>query len=256
MKYYRPETLEEALGLLDDGLPLAGGTALTPRRHELEAVVDLAGLDLGGIQIGEDMLEIGAGARLQELLSSGDAMPEALLAACRQEAQWNLRNQMTVGGALVTADARSPLLTVLLALGASVQIEPGAEDIALEPFLESRAARETPFLITAVRLPKVERSTYAQVARAPADFPLVSAAAGLWQGKDGQTAGVAIGGFGSAPLGVQIPVAKGEAAEAVTSAVAWAQQAYGAAEDVFASGEYRAEVAGVLVERALQEVLR
>jgi CO/xanthine dehydrogenase FAD-binding subunit len=37
-QYHRPKTLAEALELLDRGVPLAGGTALTPRRDEIPAV--------------------------------------------------------------------------------------------------------------------------------------------------------------------------------------------------------------------------
>ena len=49
LQYHRPQNLEEALELLEQGVPLAGGTRLTPDLRSVKALVDLQDLDLGRI---------------------------------------------------------------------------------------------------------------------------------------------------------------------------------------------------------------
>ena len=51
LEYSRPGTLAEALALLQHGVPLAGGTALTANRRSLQAVVDLQDLGLDTLDI-------------------------------------------------------------------------------------------------------------------------------------------------------------------------------------------------------------
>src|SRR3990172_1880508 len=67
-KYFRPKTIEEALTLLEQGVPLAGGTTLTPNRYRLDTVVDLQDLPLGALESKADMLEGGAGCTLQQIV--------------------------------------------------------------------------------------------------------------------------------------------------------------------------------------------
>lgn len=109
MQYHRPETMEEALTLLAQGVALAGGTHLTPVRRKISAVVDVQGLGLDQIQLDSARTQVGSALRLQQIVQNRD-LPPALRETCRLEAAWNMRNMVTVGGLLVTADARSPLL--------------------------------------------------------------------------------------------------------------------------------------------------
>ncbi|TFH38201.1 MAG: hypothetical protein E4G99_00250, partial [Anaerolineales bacterium] len=92
MDYLRPKTIHEAVDLLSKGIPLAGGTQLIARRHELEAVIDLQALGLDGLTVRKGLITVGAMTRLQQLLSTEVSLPEALRAACRFEAAWNIRN--------------------------------------------------------------------------------------------------------------------------------------------------------------------
>lgn len=247
LEYYRPKTLEEALALLERGVPLAGGTALTPRRYHLEAVIDLQDLGLDGLEVGETEVRVGAAVRLQRLVEEAGA-PEVLRRACRQEAGWNLRNMATLGGAAASGDGRSPLLTVLLALDARLRLEPGSEEQALDAWLEARG-KPPRRLITEIVLPRPEAAAYEQVARSPADRPLVAAA--LARHGDGWR--VALGGYGERP--VRVPQAEAALAMGDLSAAARAAgEAYRQAGDAWASAEYRSEVAAVLVRRLATEV--
>jgi CO/xanthine dehydrogenase FAD-binding subunit len=63
-EYHRPKTVAEALELLDRGVPLAGGTELTPRREEVSAVIDLRELGLDYLEAQDDIFVIGAVAKL------------------------------------------------------------------------------------------------------------------------------------------------------------------------------------------------
>ena len=250
MDYYRPKAIEEALGLLEAGIPLAGGTVLTPRRRQLKAVVDLRDLGLDGIDLEGGQIVVGATTPLQSLVES-DLAP-SLRETFRREAGWNLRNTATLGGTVIAGDGRSPTLTALLALDAIVQAEPGGREIPLAGLLERRAELGRPFLITALRFPEPLAFAYEQVARSPADRPIVCVAAAKLPGAGAIT--VALGGWGAAP--VRLTALEAHLAEGGEPAqpAEFAARACEDAGDAFASAEYRAHAAGVLLGRVLKEV--
>lgn len=246
-EYYRPETLKEALTLLSretpKTVPLGGGTVLNAPGEQPPAVVDLQALDWGGIeQKGREIL-IGATATLQQLLETGEIQP-ALAEAIRLEAALNLRQMGTVAGALVSGGGRSPYLTVLLALDATLVWQPGDMTVPLGEFLPLRDGVWPGKLISEVRFSVQTRLTYAYSARSAADKPIVCAAAARWP--SGRVR-IVLGGYGKAPLLVM----DGEANEGLLEA---AEAAYLTAGDQWASAEYRSKTAGVLVERCLNEL--
>jgi carbon-monoxide dehydrogenase medium subunit len=247
MKYYRPETIEEAFELLSEGVPLAGGTRLSPRRRSLDAVVDLDRLGLDGISVEGRRVKLGAAAKLQDLLDLNTELPADLEKACRLEVAWNLRNMGTFGGMIMTSDARSPLLVVLLALGTRVSVYGEEAPIYLDEILNRRANKPKPFLIEEIDFELPFALSYEYVARAPTDRPLVSAAAAVISKGDQPAA--AIGGFGERPqlLKVEPETTSAELAQL-------ANEQYADAGDAFASAEYRSEIAKVLVKRVLEEV--
>ncbi len=248
LEYHRPKTMEEALPLLRRGQPLAGGTDLVPRRLRLNSVVDLQALGLDEIQVTPSGLRIGATVRLQQLVEAGEGVPGALVEACRLEATLNLRNMATVGGTIMAADGRSPVATVLLALGAEVTLQPGEESVSLDSLLDRRGAGLHGRLITEVKVPPIEFAAYEQVARAPADRPLVSVCAARLRGR--ADIRLALGGFGPRPVAL---VAERSDPEEAAKAVSLA---YAEAGDAWASAEYRSAVAAVLVRRVMEEAVR
>jgi probable selenate reductase FAD-binding subunit len=252
LEYYRPETIEEALELLQRGIPLAGGTAITPRRREVSAVIDLQELDLDRIESQNNFVLAGAGVKLQSVVDAEGILPDALRLACRREAGRNLRNMATLAGTLMTADGRSPLLTVMLALETQVLLEPGSKTVSLVELFEQREGEAFRPLITGLKFPGPKALGYEQVARAPADRPLVCAAAAWLSENDSkQQVRVALGGFGSKPILVGQAGYSVEQPGGVEAAVEAARMAFADAGDAWASGEYRSYVAGVLVRRLL-----
>jgi CO/xanthine dehydrogenase FAD-binding subunit len=247
MKYHRPETIEEAVKLLAEGVPLAGGTALAPHRRRLEAVIDLGKLGLDQIEITQDRIELGTATKLQSLVARRGELPGELIRCCRLEAAWNLRNMATVGGTIMSAGSRSPMLVVLLALKSTVSIQGVDAEVALDEVLDRREKEGEPFLIEQITFSKPAKLSYDYVARAPTDRPIVSAAAASAAGETDVS--VAIGGFGTRPLLLE--------AGSERSPEEWgrlAAEQYADAADPFASAGYRSEVAAILVERVVKEV--
>lgn len=248
MKVHRPGSVKEALALLSEGVPLAGGTALVPDRRSLEAVIVLDGLGLDEVQVSPEGFHFGAAVKLQALLAPELNIPASLKQASRHEAAWNLRNMATIGGTIMSGDGRSPLLLALLTLRPTIRLSGNDSDVTLDTLLDRRANGGAPFLIEQVRFEQPRRMHYEYVARAPSDRPLVSAAAAAPTGDD--TAALAIGGFGGRPLLLE-PVLEGSIDQAVKQAGGHFAQA----GDAFASAEYRSEVVQTLAARVLKGVL-
>jgi CO/xanthine dehydrogenase FAD-binding subunit len=251
IEYQRPTTIPEALSLLARkqpiSYPLGGGTHNNRDTDKQYAVVDLQALGLGIISKAGNLLQVGAAAKLQELLDY-KGLPEDLYQSIKLEATTNLRQAATIAGTLVTASGRSPLATMLLALDASLEIlaldiEP--QQIKLGDWLPLRAEREPGGLISQVSLPLNIKTAYESIARTPADQPIVCAAIAQWH--SGRTR-LALGGWGDAP----ILAMDGPEAEGLEAA---ARSAYSQAEDEWASGEYRHEMAGILALRCIKRIM-
>jgi CO/xanthine dehydrogenase FAD-binding subunit len=249
VEYNRPKTLDEALELLartkPTTVPMGGGSALNRFSLDPFAVVDLQELPLNSLQRQGNQFEIGATATLQALLKSPD-LPLALYKAIELEATYNLRQVATLAGTLAAAGGRSPLVTALLAMDASLvtAAKQGLNTISLGDFLPVRGEYLSGRLITLIRLPGIVRLAFDYVARSPADQPIVCVAVVQWPGKRTR---VALGGYGLAPVLALDGPEPGGVSDA-------AQNAYSQAGDVWASAEYRTEVAGVLARRCLAEL--
>lgn len=255
-EYLRPKTLAEALELLDRGVPLAGGTALIPRRDEIPAVVDLQELGLDSVELKNGTIVLGAGVKLQTMVEGEEILPSALRVACRLEASLNLRNMATLGGTIMSAAGRSPVVTVLLAMEAVTVLEPGNETVSLEVVLDRREQANDRRLITEVKLKRPEILRYEQVSRAPTDRPLVCAAVAVLPGEGSEKEyRVVLGGFGSSPMRIldaEISLAEEGDIDAAAEA---ARRGYASASDEWASGEYRSHTAGVLLKRLATETV-
>lgn len=247
LEYHRPDTVEQALELLARSepttLPMGGGSVLNAPTDEDFAVVDLQNLGLDTLNKKGNKLTMGAALTLKKLLDAPD-LPEALTQAIRHEATHNLRQVATVAGTLVVSNGRSAFSTVMLALDAKLTFEPGGEEIGLGELLPLRAERLPGSLITQIVIPMNVKLSYEYVARSPADLPVVCAAVAQWSA--GRTR-VVLGGYGTAPT----LVIDGPKADGWQEAV---QNAYGQAEDEWASARYRSEVSVILTSRCLENI--
>jgi len=248
IEYHRPQTLDEALKLLQrEGVrtvPIGGGTSLRRILEEDVAAVDLQALSLNTVQARGNRLYLGATCTLQQLLEQENMAP-ALIKAIRHEATHNLRQVATVVGSLLASDGRSPLATVMLALDARLTLSPGEETINIGDLLPVEREILQGRLVTQIDIPRKVQVAYEYVARTPADRPIVCVAAARWP--SGRTR-VALGGYGSTPsLALDGPEPDG--------AELAARDVYQNAGDEWASAEYRQDVAGTLACRCLEQLL-
>ncbi len=244
--YFRPATLEEALQLLAQPgtYPLGGGTILNQQKDADFSVVDLQALGLDKIHKVGEKLEIGATVTLQSLLDYTHT-PEALKTALRLEAPLNLRNMGSVAGALVSCDGRSPFAAAMMALDAKCTVVSHQSSvISLGDLLPLREEQLRGKLITKIEIPLNVKLAYEQVARTPADRPIVCAALAQWA--SGRTR-LVIGGWGGSPSLAM----DGRDATGLEPA---ARNAAHDAADEWASAEYRREVAVVLAKRCLEQI--
>ncbi|RCK74733.1 MAG: Uncharacterized protein YgfM [Anaerolineae bacterium] len=247
VEYHRPQTLAEALELLQrpqpPTRPLGGGTAFDFKGDQPVAVVDVQSLGLDAIERQGNLLQVGATVTLQTLLEFTD-LPPALGDAICHQATYNLRHQATVGGSLVSANGRSPFGVVMLALDAQLTLMPGERTLSYGDFLALRDEFLAGHLITRIQFnPQVELA-YQAVARTPADLPIVCAALARWQ--SGRIR-LALGGWGKTPT----LVLDGQGHEGLRLA---AESAFSAAADEWASAEYRSQISGVLAKRCWEQI--
>jgi len=279
-EYHRPKDLTEAVALLQRKQPrtvvLSGGTWLVGEApRDVEAVVDIADLGLNRILVEGNLVRIGAAVTHQQLVES-EQLRTSALRVISETAQamsgLNIRNRATIGGAIVTADAASPLVTALLACDAEVVIA-GAKDktkqaddpsdfwkvLPLAGFLAyRRQILDEGTLITEVRMPLPSpdtRSHYARVARTPRDYPIVCAVAAFAM-KDGIAGHVriAVGGMAATPIRLsrlEFGLEKKRLADWLDREMEAQMALLDPPGDWLGSAEYRKEMARVLVRRAI-----
>ena len=124
--FYRPETIDDALALLDqtkDAKIIAGGTdiviALNERKINPHALIDITGIgEMRRIWEESDTLHIGAAVTFSELESS-DLVRRYCPSLCEAASQMGavqIRNLATIGGnaanAVTAADGVPPMLSV------------------------------------------------------------------------------------------------------------------------------------------------
>ena len=250
IEYHRPETQDDVLILLSRKDPqtmvIGGGLYLNEIVHDPIAVVDLQNLDLDEIELKGYQIHIGATATLQSILDHG-SVPPSLKKAIRHQETYNRRQVATIAGSIIAGSGRSAVLGMLLALDGMVVLQAAkktSEQSNLGDFLPVRQELIKGKLISEIILSQNARSAYFYSARSPADLPIVAAAAAKWP--SGRTR-VVLAGYGEQPRMVfDGPDANG--------AEIAARDAYSGAADQWASAEYRADTAAVLVLRCLSQL--
>ena len=162
-QYARPETLPDALKLLNDGSwrILAGGTDLYPGAgQQLDGdILDITRLDgLRGISLSDAGLRIGAATTWSDLAEA--ALPPAL-AGLQQAAQQigarQVQNVGTIGGNLCNASPAADGVPPLLTLDASVELTSSqcTRHLPLQSFLvgSRRTERRADEMLVAIHLP-------------------------------------------------------------------------------------------------------
>ncbi|MDR3374706.1 MAG: xanthine dehydrogenase family protein subunit M [Ancalomicrobiaceae bacterium] len=272
--YHRPASVEEAIGLMtslgEESRPLAGGQSLIPmmklRMAAPEHLIDLAGVaGLKRIDAGPDEIRIGAAVTQAQLIGSAllsERLP-ILSETALQIADPQVRTLGTIGGNLANGDPGNDMPAVMQCLGAIYVLagpagerQVAARDYYLGPYF---TALEQGELLVAVRIPAPAAGhghAYEKLKRKIGDYATAAAAVVL-TATDGRiaTASIALTNVAPTPIvaeeaarlviGTSLDAATVKAASAAAKAIA------DPAADGRGTADYRREMAGVMVARAL-----
>jgi carbon-monoxide dehydrogenase medium subunit len=273
--YHRPATVADAVKLLadlgDEARALAGGHSLVPmmklRLATPAHLIDLhAVAGLKGIRRDGNKIVIGAMTTQHELLGSDEiatSLPilheTALVIADPQ-----VRYRGTIGGNVANGDPGNDMPALMMALGASYQLQGpnGARDVVAAEFYQGAyfTALEPGELLTSVTIPVPAAGhgyAYEKLKRKVGDYATAAAAVVLTM-SGGKVASCAIGLTNLH----ETPLLATEAAKAVVGTSLDAASLKKAADaavaimspaaDARGPVEYRKHVGGIMVARALQ----
>ena len=257
--FERPTSLADALKLAAaGGKPLAGGQTLLAsmklRLSAPEQLVDLGVLEeLAGIRKDGNQFVIGAMTRHADVAGNAEvksAFPAlAFLAGHIGDRQ--VRAMGTIGGSLANNDPAACYPAAVLATGATVVTS--QREIAADDFFQGlfATALKDGELITAVRFPIPKRAVYEKQLQKASHFPLV----GVFLAQFDNGVRVAITGAGNGVFrhqGLEDALNKSFTPEA---AAAVKIDASDLNSDLHASAAYRANLIGVLTQRAVKKAI-
>lgn len=250
-EYKRAESLEEAwqLNQKRPNRVLGGMIWLKMENINVGTAIDLSGLGLDTIEETDEGFSIGAMVTLRQLeLHPGLAAytDGAVRESVRHIVGVQLRNLATVGGSIYSRFGFSDVLTMFLALNASVELYKGGV-VPLAEYAQRPYDRD---ILVRVLVPKENaRFVYQSVRNSQTDFPVLTCAAAKLA--DGSIR-AAIGACpGKAVLYTAAPEA-GETAEEFAARFAAKVKADIKTESNLRGGaEYRRHLAGVLTKRAV-----
>jgi carbon-monoxide dehydrogenase medium subunit len=274
---HRPKTVDEATALLADvaeegGLVLAGGQSLMPMMALRVAypphLVDINAIDtLSRMEVAGGALSIGATVRhaaFHRALPEAGVLGRLLATVVRHIAHYPIRQRGTFCGSLAHADPASEWCLVAVTLDATMVLQSasGTRSVAAAEYLEGAmaTAREPEEILVETRLPLLAddaRFGFYEFNRRAGDFALGMALA-TYELADGAMRNVRIGLGGIEEKARRIAVA-----EAVLEGQRPGEQVFAAAadaaiadvdamEDASTSQEYRRDLAGVAIRRALK----
>ena len=275
--HHLPGTVDEAASLLaahasEDARILAGGQSLVPtmafRLARPAHLIDINRVsDLGTVAVREDALGIGALARHADFhrpVANGP-LGALLSAVVRHIGHYPIRMRGTFCGSLAHADPASEWCLVAATLDARLVARSarGEREIAAKSFFEWAmvTALADDELLLRADLPLLAPDTrwgFCEFARRAGDFALAMALA-VYRLEEGAIVEprVGVGGVEACPRRIpegEAVLAGGAPGPALFRAAAAAvADAVDATADVHASAEYRSELAGVMVERALAD---
>jgi carbon-monoxide dehydrogenase medium subunit len=257
VEYAKPASISDALAILrqhDGARALAGGQTLInvmkARAASPDVLVDLNGLDdLRGIDLAPDgTLTLGAMATYTDIVGSAEARARPILGeVCATIADVQVRNRGTIGGNLCSNDPTNHLPPLMCAVGARMTIASEqhertvpAEEFFLGVYMTAVGPGE---LLTKIEIPAGKRDGFAAVTLGADGTCIANAASSI----DGGLR-IALGCVDAVPV-VLHP--DGQDDDAVRAAVKAAD--LHPPDDVHASSDYRAHLAGVLAVRAARQ---
>jgi aerobic carbon-monoxide dehydrogenase medium subunit len=257
--YERPASLAAASALAQAGArPLAGGQTLMPslklRLSSPDKLADLAGITaLSGISRQGNHIVIGAMTRHADVAASAEvqaAIP-GLAALAGGIGDRQVRAMGTLGGSIANNDPAACYPSAVLALGATVVTD--QREIAADDYFQGvfTTALKDGELVTAVKFPVPTRSAYGKFKQPASRFALI----GVFVAQTAAGVRVAITGGGNGVFrhaGLEAALSASFTPQAAAGVVVSAD---GLATDLHASAAYRANLVGIMTQRAVAQAL-
>ncbi len=278
-KYLVPKSVDEALKFLgqhgEDAKLLAGGHSLLPlmklRLSAPKFVVDIGRVPgLSGIREVDGRVEIGAlttHAEVEQSAALEHACP-LLRETAAEIGDIQVRNRGTVGGSLAHADPAADYPAAMLALEAEIVARGPSDEraIAAQDFFVDtfQTALRPGEILLRVRVPSFgprTGSAYEKVHQPASGFAIVGVAAVLALDEQGTIERARVGITGLAPKPFRASAVeralegKKPTPDVLRAAAGHAADGVTPLSDLFASAEYRAELARVHARRALERAL-
>ena len=253
-EYKKAESLEEAwqLNQKKPNRVLGGMIWLKMENINVGTAIDLSGLGLDTIEETDEGFSIGAMVTLRQLeLHEGLAVytEGAVRESVRHIVGVQLRNLATVGGSLYSRFGFSDVLTMFLALNASVELYKGGR----VPLAEYAVRPYDRDILVRVLVPKENaKFCYQSVRNSQTDIPVLTCAAaktaeGAYRFAIGARPGKAVLYTMHAEAGETLGLAAARFAASVRGSIRTESNIRG-------SAAYRNHLAGVLVKRAVQKL--
>lgn len=252
-EYVKPSSLEEAyqLNQKKSSVILGGMLWLKMQNRQVGTAIDLSGLGLDQIEETPDAFSLGAMVTLRQM-ERHEGLNELTQGAVRESVKCivgvQFRNLATVGGSVYGRFGFSDVLTLLEALGASVELYHGGI-LPIETFAAMPYDRD---LLVRVLVPKTKRKVaYVSQRNTKTDFPVLTCCVAV---EEDRTVRCAIG---ARPMkAVCLTDEQGILKDGITKERAEAFGDYVKAQvtmgsNLRGSSEYRSLIAGVLVRRGL-----
>lgn len=270
--YYLPETLAEAINLLDEQGPeilvMAGGTIAMPLINEgvsqPEKVLSLKKSKLNYLDQINGHLAIGATTSLTQMTSQSDV--PLLKEAAEAVGGWAIRNMGTIGGNLFAPPPAGDFAVALLALDAELKFvnKSGERILPLDEFYTGFMTNEMAAdeILSEVRVPIPKgRTTFIKFGRRHSNTPSIVAVAIhlVFEGSDVAQARIALNAVGPHPIRAMDSEAflKGKPLneDIIIEAAERAAKESEPFTDAIASEWYRRKMVPVIVKRALKKLL-
>ena len=275
-KYYKPKSLDEVWELkkkIPDSLFIAGGTDVLVgiRNNEIhpQALISLRSIPgLNSIKSGK-VTRIGALATISDIIQHPKLRKNysVLVEAAKSLGSMQIRNVATIGGNLCNCSPCADMALPLLVLEAKVRLQTvkGQREIPLHEFFKGPgesclAPHEIATDILLDTPPKNAKTSFLKKGRVKLDLAVASVAVRLeMEGDKCHKARIAAGSVAPVPLRLSKVETMLEGATVTKQHLAEAQRL---AEDnvvpitdIRSTEEYRRQITGVLVKRALEKAL-
>lgn len=261
-QYIKATSVSQAVSLLAehgyDAKLISGGHSLIPamklRLNRPAVLIDVAGIaEMNTISDEGDSVLVGANCTHKSVHTSD--VVKSSVGVLSQTAgvigDIQIRNRGTIGGSLAHSDPASDYPAVVLATGATINVQGpgGTRQIASADFFQGifTTALADDELITSISFPKCANGVYKKFYQSASRFAVVGCAAV----KDANGVRVGVTGVSDTPYRATAVEA---AYDGTSSAAAHAVDGVEVMGDHFASEEYRSHLAKVYVGRALDSL--